>query len=126
MENIQEEKVFHRDSNVTVTQSRFIANGRTYAMRNISSVTISEIERSKKLPMAILIVGCLMAIFNENVRILGVIVAVGSFVWMVMMKNDYAVRISTNAGETNSLTSRHKDYIQKVVNSLNDAIIYRG
>jgi hypothetical protein len=126
MENVQEEKVFHKDSNVTVTQSRFIANGRTYAMRNISSVTIFEIEKSKKLPIAILIVGCIMAFCGGDTMLLGIVIAIGGLIWILMLKNDYAVRISTNAGETNSLTSGNKDYIQKVVNALNDAIIYRG
>lgn len=127
MDQKQEEKVFYRDDIVTVTQSRFIANQKTYTMRNISSVTITKIEKSTLLQMALLITGILMAIFSEEgIRLLGIVVAIGSFVWMAMMKSEFSIRISTNAGETNTLISENKEYVQKIVNALNEAIIYRG
>jgi hypothetical protein len=126
MENQQQEKVFHSDSNVTVTQSRFMASGRTYTMRNISSVTVFKVEKSKKLPIALLIVGCLIALAGGSASVLGIAMAIAGIIWLFMIKNDYAVRISTNAGESNSLTSANRDYVQKIVNALNEAIIHRG
>ena len=42
----QSEKIFYQDKNVTVTQSRFVVDGKTYAMRNISSVTNFKIKKS--------------------------------------------------------------------------------
>jgi hypothetical protein len=124
MENV--EKVFHNDANVIVTQSRFIASGRTYTMRNISSVTVSTVEKDKKLQIALLVVGCLMALTGGGVQIAGFVIALGALIWLLTMKNNYAVRISTNAGESNSLTSADKAYVQKIVNAVNEAIIHRG
>lgn len=124
MENV--EKVFHNDANVVVTQSRFIASGRTYTMRNISSVSVYTVERNKKLPIALLVIGCAMTLTKDEVQILGVAIALVALIWLLSMKNNYAVRISTNAGESNSLTSADKAYVQQIVNAVNEAIIYRG
>lgn len=124
MENV--EKVFHNDANVVVTQSRFIASGRTYTMRNISSVSVYTVERNKKLPIALLVIGCAMTLTKDEVQILGVAIALAALIWLLSMKNNYAVRISTNAGESNSLTSADKAYVQQIVNAVNEAIIYRG
>ena len=49
MDATQDDKVFLKDSNVLVTQSRFVAGGKTYAMRNISSVTKYKIPKKSVL-----------------------------------------------------------------------------
>lgn len=57
---------------------------------------------------------------------MGIIILILGFWWIFTIKNQYAVRISTNAGEVNSIVSKDRDYIQKIVNALNEAIIHRG
>jgi hypothetical protein len=125
METPQQEKVFYQDSNVTVTQSRFIARSKTYAMRNISSVSIFRIEKNRIFQIILIVIGVLM-LFSDSSRVLGGIVAVIAALWLFTIKDEYSVRISTNAGEANSLTSKDQNYIQKIVDALNDAIIHRG
>lgn len=122
-----EEKIFYNDKSVTVTQSRFIANKKTYAMRNISSVSVSTIEKSAWFQMLLFFLGIVIAIMsNDEARWIGIGVVLLSLVWMAMLKSSYAVCISTNAGEVNSLESERKEYIQRIVNALNEAIIHRG
>lgn len=53
----QNETTFYQDSLVTVTQSRYITQSKTYAMRNISSVHVFEIEKSKVTPILIILFG---------------------------------------------------------------------
>jgi len=125
METSQQEKVFFKDSTVTVTQSRYICSGKTYAMRNISSVSIFKIEKSRKGAIVLLIVGILLLI-PEGTRIIGLILAVLGGIWVYTIKDEYAVRISTNAGEANSLVDKDEAYIQKIVDALNDAIVQGG
>lgn len=73
----QNEVTFYQDNNVTVTQSRYVTNSKTYAMRNISSVHIFEIIKSKTLPLVLSIIGFLMCL-SEATRILGfIMVAAG-------------------------------------------------
>ena len=125
METPQQEKVFYQDANVTVTQSRFIAGSKTYAMRNISSVSLFKIEKSRALPIILILIGGLM-LFGDSSRIFGVILVAIGVLWVVLIKDEYSVRISTNAGEVNSLVSEEQPYIQKIVDALNDAMIHRG
>lgn len=122
---IQNETTFYQDSLVTVTQSRYITQSKTYAMRNISSVHVFEIEKSKLAPILMILFG-LPFLFSGDVFWIGLIL-IGIGVLIVFnIKNEYTVRISTNAGEADSTISKDKEYIQKIVNALNDAMIHRG
>jgi hypothetical protein len=125
METNQAETIFYQDANVTVTQSRFIASSKTYAMRNISSVSLFKIEKSKTGPLILMGLGLLL-LFGDGTRVMGVILIVVGLFWIMNIKDEYSVRISTNAGESNSLVSKDESYIQKIVNALNEAIIHRG
>jgi hypothetical protein len=120
----QQEKVFLKDNNVTVTQARYIANGKTYTMRNISSVSLFTLKSSYTLEIILIVMGVILLIAGTYI-IGGILLAIGVTL-MVLKKDEYAVRISTNSGESNSLTSKDKNYIQKIVDALNDAIIHRG
>ncbi|RXM38594.1 hypothetical protein BOQ62_16105 [Chryseobacterium sp. CH21] len=126
MENqTQNETIFYHDSSIKVTQSRFITYSKTYTMRNISSVYIFEIIKSKTKAILLIILGVLL-LFSKEFFWLGIIILILGFWWIYTIKNEYAVRISTNAGEVNSIVSKDRDYIQKIVNALNEAIIHRG
>jgi len=121
----QNELTFYQDADVIVTQSRYIAHSKTYAMRNISSVHIFEIVKSKTMPGILIIVGLLMLLLSDLKIAGGILTALG-LLFLLLIKNDYAVRISTNSGEANSIISKDKAYIQNIVNALNEAIIHRG
>lgn len=122
---IQNETTFYQDSLVTVTQSRYITQSKTYAMRNISSVHVFEIEKSKVNPILMILFG-IPFLFSGNVFWIGLILIGLGILIVFNIKNEYTVRISTNAGEADSTISKDKEYIQKIVNALNDAMIHRG
>lgn len=123
--NNQTESVFHQDSFVTVTQSRYITRTKTYAMRNISSVHIFEIVKSKLGPILFILLG-LPFLLSKNVFWIGLIIIALGIWWFISIKNLYAVRISTNAGEANSFITKNKQYAETIINALNEAIIQRG
>ncbi|GGE58864.1 DUF6232 family protein [Pedobacter psychrotolerans] len=61
-----------------------------------------------------------------DLRVFGLIpIAIGILI-LALIKNEFTVRISTNAGEVNSIMSKDRLYVQSIVNALNDAIVYRG
>lgn len=122
---IQNETTFYQDSTVTVTQSRFVTQSKTYAMRNISSVHIFEIVKSKMKAILLILMGIPLFFSGKTILFAFILMALGIW-WFTYIKNEYAVRISTNAGEANSIISKDKVYIQKIVNALSDAIIHRG
>lgn len=122
---IQNETTFYQDTSVIVTQSRFVTQSKTYAMRNISSVHVFEIEKSRVLPILMILFG-LPFIFSKDIFWIGLILISLGLLIIFSIKNEFAVRISTNAGEVNSIVSKNREFIQKIVNALNEAIIHRG
>jgi hypothetical protein len=125
METSTTETAFYQDAEILVTQSRYVTNSKTYAMRNISSVHVFEIVKSKTAPVILAVLGFFL-LFANDFRILGFLLLAGGVAALFLIKNEYAVRISTNSGEANSLVSKDKGYIQNIVNALNEAIIHRG
>ena len=122
---VQNEKTFYQDGHVTVTQSRYVTHSKTYAMRNISSVHIFEVVKSRKFPVAMIIVGLFM-LCSDSARMVGFFILAFGVLLLFLIKNEFSVRISTNSGEADSIVSKDKLYIQKIVDALNDAIIHRG
>jgi Family of unknown function (DUF6232) len=71
-------------------------------------------------------IGAIVLCYDETWEI-GLFVVIIGILWFISVnKDEYAVRISTNSGESNSLVHNDEAYIQKIVDALNDAIIHRG
>jgi hypothetical protein len=121
----QQEKVFFQDSLVTVTQSRFMASGKTYAMRNISSVSNFQIKKSKAGAIAFIIFGALM-LFSEDSRGFGIGLAILGAIWLYFIKDSFSVKINSNSGEANGFISKDRAYVQQIVDAVNEAMVYRG
>ena len=124
MENIQE-KIFFQDQNVLVTQARFIAGSKTYAMRNISSVSNHEIKKSKVWPIIMLVLALLL-VFSDDLQIAGFVIGILGGLWLYGIKTEYSVRINSNSGEADGFISKDRQYIQQIVDALNEAVVYRG
>ena len=121
--NQPQEKVFFQNQKVTVTNARYVVHSKTYAIRNISSVVAKEVTKSRALPILFFFVGILsFAIMNE----IAIVVIVCSIIWLLLIRNEYSVYISTNAGEIESCTSENETFIQTVAYALEQAIIYKG
>lgn len=123
--NVPTEVTFYQDAYVTVTQSRYVTNSKTYAMRNISSVYTFEIIKSRRLPGLLIVAGALL-LLAPGARVAAVCILALGIAVLLATKNEFAVRISTNAGESNSLISKDRGYVEKIVDALNQAIIHRG
>ena len=120
------EKEFYKNSNVLVTQSRVVINQKTYAMRNVSSVSmlIEDKSRSKLISVIFLVFG-LILLYNSRYDLASVSIIIAT-IFLFNLKNKYIVRISSNSGDSNALISTDKNYIRNVVDAINKAIVYRG
>ena len=152
MDNQNEEKIFFQQNNVLVSQSRLVIGDKTYVLRNISSVSTASncsIKKPSKtfykilggiasilLFQKIITIGLYLEVnkevpFSDYVKVvlyIGLIIF--SIYTMSKLKTQYFysyfVRISSNSGTSDVLNSPDKSYIQKVVDALNQAIIYNG
>lgn len=119
-----EEKTFFEYEDVKVTNSRFISGGQTYAMSNVTSVK-SHVEKPNRLGGIVALVVGLVALASGAVFV-GLVIAAGAGFYLYSQKTTYHVMLTTSGSETSALKTYQLDYIAKVVNALNEAIVHRG
>ena len=118
-----DEKVFFEYEGVQVTNARFKVDDQTYAIRNITSTAAWTQPQKWVLPLLLaLFVVALLTGGKDGVGV-GVfflLLAAGLF-WMG--RPMHFVKLNTAAGEVKALKSNQKEYVLKVVNALNDAMV---
>lgn len=118
-----EETVVFEEGNVKVTNTRFIVEGQTYAMNGVTSVKRFEKKPPRIIPVMVGIVG--LAAMAGSIIVGIVILAAAYGIWTIQ-KEEYSVLLSTSSGAAQALTSKDRAYIERVISSLNEAIINRG
>jgi len=124
----------YSDIVVSVTTERVIISGTTYALRNITSVKMTDNPAAEEgFPLVLIVVGTLgvfvsFGVFAHDVGsgfiwlvISGGVIAMGIF--SRSFKPSYNVTIATSSGEIRALTSKNKDYIAKIVDAINEAVV---
>jgi hypothetical protein len=127
---VMEEKVFFNQQNVSVSNSRFISHGQTYAMSGITSVKSFRQDPSRTAAVILGVIGvCVMlAGFSSGIGLtLFGATAVGiAVLWWKSLKSEFSVILSSASGEVKPLSSTDEAFISNVLNALNDAIVHRG
>lgn len=125
------EEVIYSDNTVSVSTSRIVISGTTYALRNITSVKMTFAPAKTGCAVALIVLGALILVgglAQGGQTIIGAVFGgaiVGGlgFLWLRSCKADYFVTIASSSGEVRALTSKDKAYVEKIVGAINDAII---
>jgi hypothetical protein len=126
MSSVSGEQVLLSENGVSVSTSRFIVSGQTYAMSGITSVKSYKSDPSRKGPIILGIIGLLLLTGELSTKIVGLLMIGGAVAWFKSLKPTYSVLLSSASGEVRALSSQDESYISRVVEALNDAIITRG
>lgn len=118
------EKTFLQNATVTVTNTRFIVPGQTYAMAGVTSVRFERIEPKRGWPVFFIIVGFLLLLIPEA-RPVGVVLLLIGVPWILLVKATFAVALTSASGEARAITSKDSQLISGIVDALNKAIVYR-
>jgi hypothetical protein len=118
-----DEKIYFEYDDVKVTNTRFITGAQTFAMSNVTSVKAFEQKPSRIGGIIVLAIGLAIAV---NSTYVGLLVAAAAAVYLYLQKTMFHVMLSTAGGETSALKTNQKEYLNKVVGALNDAIVHRG
>ena len=118
-----DEKTFFEYEDVKITNTRFISGGQTYAMSNITSVKAFEQKPKRLLGILGVILG--LGIASQS-ALPGIVIAIGFGIFLFMQKTVFHVMLSTSSGESSALKTHQREYLQKVVGALNNAIVHRG
>ncbi len=118
-----DEKTFFEYEDVKVTNARFISGSQTYAMSNITSVKASEQKPKRFAGILVLVIGLAITI---NTPVAGLVIAAAAAFYLYIQKTTYHVMLATSGGETSALKTQQREYLDKVVSALNQAIVHRG
>ncbi|RAU32565.1 DUF6232 family protein [Enterobacter sp. ECC-175] len=123
-----EETEFYRNGNVSITNARFIVDSTTYAMNGVTSVKRGQTDPSKVGPVVMALIGFVMVFLVTGflAKAIGVVMVIAAIAWFKAIKPEYIVYLNSSSGESQALSSTDKQYIDDVINSLNNAIIHRG
>ncbi|MGH7976491.1 MAG: DUF6232 family protein [Limisphaerales bacterium] len=129
----KEEKIY-LDKVVVVTTTRVIIGETTYALRNITSVSMTFTPPRVLGLILLLFVGIIIFFIGEFLSYGGSsptaviafvaagIIVCGTIFEMCRSKSTYHVCLASAAGEVHALSSKNRTYIEQVVLSLNEAI----
>jgi hypothetical protein len=111
-------------NDIKITNTRAIINGKTYAMANVTSVSLSKTPSNAYIGWLLFLVG-LIIIFLLSMQFGWVFVIVG-LIWALVAKPSYHVNLGSSSGETDALSSKNRQLIEGIVEAINQAIIHRG
>ena len=137
------EQEYYRSGDVLVTNTRAEMDGRTFAMANITAVSMTPVpNRGAGCLVGLAIVGGLFImlmgfsvtnttnnLFLTNklfLILLGFAIFVGCLFWQSRLKPTYVVNISSASGESKALQSKDKENIERIVAAITQTIIERG
>ena len=127
------ETTFYQNASgtVNITNARAILDGKTYAMSNITSVNMGIISANRALPIVILIVSGLAAIFSLLNNSAGAFVLFAAvcgltYFYYRSLKDKFIVKLGSSSGESDGMSSTNKEEIQKICAALNESIVSRG
>ena len=124
-----------KEGNVKITNVRAIIGMKTYATSNITSVNMRVNEPTMFLPV----------FFTVNMGICSILIAIsnmeayaqclqtglytgiaGILLFLISRKTKYSVHITSSAGELRILEANDRDYVQRIVKAIHEAIIMTG
>lgn len=118
-----DETTFFEYEDVKVTNARFISGSQTYAMSNVTSVKAFEQKPKRLGGILVLVVGLAIAVNSPAV---GAVIAIAAAIYLYTQKTVFHVMLATSGGETSALKTHQREYLDKVVSALNQAIVHRG
>jgi hypothetical protein len=127
------ETEYYHDATVLVTNTRAVIENKTYAMSNITSVSMATIPANRTAGIICIVIGVIGLVAGLSSSSsqgtcagIGILFAIIGVVLLMVAKTQYVVRVGSASGESNALQSTDQTLIQKIVNAMNEAIIKRG
>jgi RNA polymerase subunit RPABC4/transcription elongation factor Spt4 len=118
------EKTFLSTQGATVTNTRIIVPGKTYAMAGITSVRSTVISAKRGLPILVALAGLFLFFVQQPVW--AIVLFVSGIIWAFAIKDTYAVAVNSASGEIQAVVNKDQEYINSIVQAVNEAIVYRN
>ena len=126
------EQTFYSDeAGVRITGTRAIFYNTTYSMANIASIRTVKIPPKRTGAIWTIIIGVGLSIIGFSIdlsilTIVGVVILLLGILWVWKASGEYHIMITSSSGEASALKSKDRDYISRIAQAMNEAIISRG
>ena len=121
----------YQDEAVTVTRTRLVVRSQTYDLAKTTSVFTRTKEVNRMWPTIMAGAGAILLFAGLQgggtpSLVAGVIVGGMGFLWYRSLSVQYAIVLTTEAGEREVLNSDDEDWIARVHEALNDTSVTQG
>ena len=125
--NHMSEQTFLNEGGIHVTNARFIAKGRTYAVNGITSVCSYEIKPRRGAVVACALIA-LIAFFQGSSGgvMVGLLFLAFTVIGWLANPPTYSVHLMTASGESDAFTTKDPSLVGRIVHAINEAIVARG
>lgn len=130
------ERVFLKEGDVTVTNTRFVFDRDTVAMASVNSVSVRSMDLtpSNTFPGLLCIIGAvyfLIAILGDasfwHTVAGAVIFSIGVLWWRsIKQRIKFTIYLTTSSGEMKTFESFDENVVCRVEEALTESIVYRG
>lgn len=129
------EQTYFQSDGVQVTSTRVVMGGTTYALANITSVSMHKTPAKRSFGVILTLLGMAFLTYNglgegadPSVMQWGIsiVVMLTGLLLVVMAKATYAVRFGSASGEQEAFSSKDQKMVVGMVDAINQAIIDRG
>ena len=114
----KEINLYSDDKGVRITNKRAIFENKTHDLTNVLSISLHVEDSSLKVLIIAIVVGFLLFLLGQWV--LGCIIALGGAVYYYYTPVKYSIRMFRSSGETDILSSINKEYIQNIIDKMNE------
>lgn len=118
-----DEQTFLQDQTATVTSSRIVINGQTFATRNVGSVSMRTKEPSRlgSILLGVIAGGCAVGGAVGG----ALAFAIGAVIWWMANNAEYTLVMMAGGGEVAALKSKDHAVISKLHDAVAQAIAVR-
>jgi hypothetical protein len=118
-----EEQTFFEGPGTAITSTRILINGKTYATRNVGSVSVTTIPASRGVGIFIVAIG-LICLFAKNWE-WGIGLSVIGAAFIMIAKPTYKLMMMAGGGEVMALQTKDGPAVQKLHDAVAQAIAVR-
>ena len=124
-----------KEGNIKITNRKAVIGAKTYALSNITSARVRTNEPRLFVPVFVMltagICSVLIAVSDmqeySNFFTSSLYIGIGSVVFFVLSrKTKYSVRVMSSFGELTILEANDRDYAERIVRAMNEAIRLRN
>ena len=128
------EFVILKESHVKITNLRAIIGLKTYLISSIHSVRMHVYEPKLFLPVFFMLIAsvcsALVALSDmedySRYLTIGLFIGIGGLLFLLLStKTKYGVRVRSSVGELNILETKDKDFVERIVSAIQEALYLR-